>query len=294
MKIIVLGGTAFIKKALCRDDVEHITVISRDEFKQFNMANQFRDDPVTFLLGDVRDRDAMFKLIKNVDCVFHAAALKHVPSCEAQPLEAIKTNILGTANVLDAASHNGVKKLVYLSTDKSVYPINAMGMSKGLAEKLLIAYTDSPTIMNIVRYGNVVSSRGSVVPFWVEQIKRGEAVTITNPAMTRFLLPLTDAVGLVFDALSSRQRGRVFVKKSKAASMEMLARALFNIYRKIHNGPVRERTNIIGARGGEKLHETLLAEEDTGEAYVSKDHLLNITELTEFLKSLPEVMELFE
>jgi len=328
MRIAVTGGTgsfgrAFTAQAFQHPDIEHVTIISRDEFKQFHMAKAFASHPITFKLGDVRDRDAMFDLVKDVDCVFHAAALKHVTSCQEQPLEAVKTNILGTQNVLDAASHNGVKNLVFLSTDKAVYPINAMGMSKGMAERLLLGYSDSPTKMNIVRYGNVVPSRGSVIPLWIKQIREKEVATITDIKMTRFLFPIDTAVELVMTALKSPIGGRIFVAKSSSADMGMLLRALYNIYRKMYHGPVAEKISVIGARKGEKLHETLITLEEAERAtdmtdyfmiekkavrsfepgiflngckeVVSNDpeYRLEMPELTEFLETLPEVMGLF-
>jgi UDP-glucose 4-epimerase len=215
---------------------------------------------VRFVIGDIRDRDSIFSAMRGVDYVFHAAALKHVPQCEFFPYEAVKTNVIGAMNVLDAADFHGVKKVVVLSTDKAVYPINAMGQSKALMEKLMIAKsrdTHSKTTFCAVRYGNVMYSRGSVIPLFVRQIKEGRPITLTQAKMTRFLLPLPYAVDLVLYALAHGNNGDIFVKKAPASTTEDLARACLNVFNA--KNEIRE----IGIREGEKMHETLISEEES-------------------------------
>lgn len=244
MKIAVIGGTgsfgnAFVKKY----HTEHeITVISRDENKQHEMRLIYPD--VHYALGDIRDRGRMSELIKGFDCVFQAAALKQVPSCEFSPTEAMKTNILGTDHVMDAANATGAK-VVFLSTDKAVYPINAMGISKAMAERIVAAKGGV-----ITRYGNVMRSRGSIIPIWEQQAKEGKPLTITDPTMTRFLMSLDESIDLVMYAMENGEAGDVFVKKAPASTMETLAKA------------ISPDTKLIGVRHGEKKHETLLSLEE--------------------------------
>ncbi len=225
------------------------------------MRNRLKSPILKFLIGDVRDRDSITKAMKNVDYVFHAAALKQVPTCEFFPMEAVKTNILGTNNVLEAAEENGVKKVVVLSTDKAVYPINAMGMTKALLEKIMLAKArnangGSGTIFCGVRYGNVMCSRGSVIPLFIEQMHNNQKLTITNPDMTRFLLPLPLAVGLVLHALEKGENGDILIRKSPASTMGTLAQAMIDIFK--YNKGIQ----IIGIREGEKTHETLVTREE--------------------------------
>lgn len=262
--IIVTGGTgsfgnAVIEGLLADCNVRRIIVFSRDEKKQHDMRLRFNNPKLRFVIGDVRDRDTVFHAMNGVDMVFHAAALKHVPSCEFFPMETVKTNVIGTNNVLEAAEHYEVQKVVVLSTDKAVYPINAMGLSKALMEKLMIAKTlttTSPTIFCGVRYGNVMYSRGSVIPLFVNQIKSGRPLTVTIPHMTRFLLPLPKAVDLVLYALAHGEGGDIFVRKAPASTIKELAQACVNIF-----GVQREIIEI-GIREGEKIHETLVGWEE--------------------------------
>lgn len=248
MKILITGGTgsfanAFIKKYSSEHE---LTVFSRDELKQHDMRLRYPN--IRYELGDVRDRARIGEVVKGHDAVFHAAALKQVPSCEFYPFEAVKTNILGTEHVLDAATNAGAK-VVFLSTDKAVYPINAMGTSKAMAEKLAIAKGAVVT-----RYGNVMRSRGSIIPIWEEANASGELLTLTNPHMTRFLLSLDDSIDLVMHAFEAGEAGDLFVKKAPACSMETLAEA------------VGGGTKVIGVRHGEKMHESLLSAEEMARA----------------------------
>lgn len=252
-------GNAVLKRFL-NTDIKEIRIFSRDEKKQDDMRKQYKNDKIKFYIGDVRDLASVKNAMHGVDYIFHAAALKQVPSCEFFPLEAVKTNVLGTENVLTAAIEYGVKKVICLSTDKAAYPINAMGISKAMMEKVFVAKskTVSPdkTVICGTRYGNVMASRGSVIPLFVDQIKSGQALTITNPEMTRFLMSLEEAVELVVFAFQNAQSGDIMVQKSPASSIGDLAKAikeLFNADNKI---------NIIGTRHGEKLYETLLTREE--------------------------------
>lgn len=262
--IMVTGGTGSFgntvaKRILEEYECKEIIIYSRDEKKQHEMRLRFNDPRLTFIIGDVRDREKVFRAMKRVDLVFHAAALKHVPSCEFFPLEAIKTNVLGSSNVLDAAEFHEIERVVILSTDKAVYPINAMGMSKALMEKAMVARSrtaKSRTVFCGVRYGNVMYSRGSVIPLFVSQIKEGKPLTITNPHMTRFLLPLPDSVKLVLFALENGGNGDIFVKKSPASTVKDLARACLNVFDS--NSDIVD----IGIREGEKMHETLVTQEE--------------------------------
>ena len=262
--ILVTGGTgsfgrSVIKKLLENYNLKKIIVFSRDEKKQHDMRRDINHPRLHFVIGNVRERDIVFNAMKGVDFVFHAAALKHVPSCEFFPMEAVKTNILGASNVLDAAEYYEIQKIVVLSTDKAVYPINAMGLSKALMEKNTIAKamsTPSSTTFCGVRYGNVMYSRGSVIPLFVNQIKQGQPLTVTVPYMTRFLLSLPNAVDLVLHALVYGKNGDIYVRKAPASTIQDLAQACSNIFRA--NNPIMQ----IGIRKGEKIHETLVSWEE--------------------------------
>lgn len=274
-RILITGGTgsfgSTFMQALLPLSPSEIIIFSRDELKQFEMRSQFDSSLLRFVIGDVRDKDVINHAMKGVDYVFSAAALKQVPTCEFFPMEAVKTNILGTHNVIDAAIKENVKKLVILSTDKAVYPINAMGMSKALMEKIMIAsarelsHKGSKTVLCGVRYGNVMYSRGSVIPYFVNLIKQNKKLRITNPKMTRFLLPLRDSVKLVLHALTDGENGNMYVKKAPAADIKTLAKAMCKIFGK------REDFEIVGVRAGEKTHETLIAKEEWTRAKDQKD-----------------------
>ena len=262
--ILVTGGTgsfghAFVSSVI-DSDVREIRILSRDELKQEEMRIRVNDRRVRFFLGDVRDPDSVEGAMVGVDLVFHAAALKQVPSCEFFPMQAVRTNILGSENVVRSAIARGVKSVVCLSTDKAAYPINAMGMSKALMERVAQSYARRPesagTVVSCVRYGNVMCSRGSVIPLFLKQIRAGQPITLTVPEMTRFMLPLADSVGLVLFALEHARPGDLFVKKAPACTVEDLAQALKNIFRS--DVPTR----IIGIRHGEKMYETLVTREE--------------------------------
>lgn len=263
-KLLITGGTGTFGNAVLRrflkTKIEEIRIFSRDEKKQDEMRNTFRNPKVRFYLGNVRDYDSIMQALRGTDLIFHAAALKQVPSCEFFPLDAIRTNAIGADNVMKAAIACNVKNMILLSTDKAVYPINAMGMSKALMEKLMIAkaraYGDSGTIFCSTRYGNVMGSRGSVIPLFISQILAGEPLTITDPNMTRFMMSIDDAVDLVLYAFDHGNPGDVFVQKAPAATIETLARALKKLFKA--NNEIR----IIGTRHGEKLYETLLTREE--------------------------------
>lgn len=262
--ILITGGTGSfgnaVLKVVIMSNFKEIRIFSRDEKKQDDMRKRLNNPKVKFYIGDVRDQRSVENAVKGVDYIFHAAALKQVPSCEFFPLEAVKTNILGTDNVLDSAERNGVKKVVILSTDKAAYPINAMGMSKALMEKVMIARSrnlnDTKTIFCGTRYGNVMASRGSVIPLFIEQIKENKPLSITDPFMTRFMMTLEDAVNLVLFAFQNGKNGDIFVQKAPAATIETLSKALLDLYNSA--APIR----IIGTRHGEKLYETLVNRED--------------------------------
>ncbi|EKF50165.1 polysaccharide biosynthesis protein capd [Thermosipho africanus H17ap60334] len=265
--ILITGGTGSFGNAFLRKimnlDVREIRIFSRDEKKQDDMRNLYKNPKLKFYIGDVRDYNSIQHATKGVDYIFHAAALKQVPSCEFYPMEAVKTNIIGTDNVLTAAINNGVKKVVCLSTDKAVYPINAMGMSKALMEKVAIAKsreTDETTI-SITRYGNVMASRGSVIPLFIEQIRRNVPITITDPTMTRFMMSLDEAVELVLYAFKNGKSGDIFVKKAPAATIGLLAETIRELLGR-ENHPIK----IIGTRHGEKKHETLITREEMAKA----------------------------
>ena len=261
--LLITGGTgsfgnAVIKRFLNTDHFREIRIFSRDEKKQDDMRNLLKSDKLKFYIGDVRDRESLTPAIKGVDYIFHAAALKQVPSCEFFPLEAVKTNILGTENVLNASIKNNVKKVICLSTDKAAYPINAMGISKAMMEKVAIAESRNlqNTIVCLTRYGNVMASRGSVIPLFINQIKSGLPLTITDPNMTRFLMSLNDAVDLVLFAFEKGNQGDLFVNKAPAATIGDLAKAIKELAK------VDNEIKIIGTRHGEKLYETLCTREE--------------------------------
>jgi UDP-glucose 4-epimerase len=266
--LLITGGTGTFGNAILdrflETDIREIRIFSRDEKKQDEMRNALRNPKVTFYLGNVRDYDSILAAMISVDLVFNAAALKQVPSCEFFPLEAIRTNSLGAENVMNAALACGVKNMIALSTDKAVYPINAMGMSKALMEKMMVAkartYGDSSTIFCGTRYGNVMGSRGSVIPFFIHQILSGMPITVTDPNMTRFMMSIDDAVDLVVYAFQRGNPGDIFVKKAPAATIETLANALKRLFNA--NNEIR----IIGTRHGEKLYETLLTREEMAKA----------------------------
>ncbi|KPF68702.1 UDP-glucose 4-epimerase [beta proteobacterium AAP99] len=261
--LLISGGTGSFGNAVLRrllgSGLREIRVFSRDEKKQDDMRKKYDSPKLKFYIGDVRDYQSVLNVVRGVDYVFHAAALKQVPSCEFHPLEAVKTNVLGTENVLEAAITSGVKRVVVLSTDKAVYPINAMGISKAMMEKVAVAKSRSATgtVINVTRYGNVMCSRGSVIPLFTQQIRAGKPITITDPAMTRFMMTLDDAVDLVLYAFEHGQPGEIFVQKAPAATIETLAYALTGLLDK----PEHE-VRVIGTRHGEKLYEALLSREE--------------------------------
>lgn len=263
--LLITGGTGSFGNAVLKrfldTDIAEIRIFSRDEKKQDDMRKRYAHSKLKFYIGDVRDYQSILNATRGVDYIYHAAALKQVPSCEFYPMEAVKTNILGTENVLEAAIQNEVARVVCLSTDKAVYPINAMGISKAMMEKVMVAKarTANPTKTVIcgTRYGNVMASRGSVIPLFIEQIRAGKALTITDPDMTRFMMTLADAVDLVLYAFEHGQNGDLFVQKAPAATVEVLAKALTSLL-KVPDHPI----NIIGTRHGEKLYEALLSREE--------------------------------
>ena len=266
--LLITGGTGSFGNAVLKrflsTEVSEIRIFSRDEKKQDEMRLRYKNEKLKFYIGDTRDIDSLQDSMRGVDFVFHAAALKQVPSCEFYPLEAIKTNMLGTENVLNSAISNGVKKVVVLSTDKAVYPINAMGISKAMAEKLVVAKSRNLSTVNTVlcctRYGNVMASRGSVIPIFIDQILGGKPLTITDPKMTRFLMSLEESVDLVLYAFANAKQGDIFVQKAPASTVEDLAKALLTIYSS--NSGIK----IIGTRHGEKLYESLVSREEMAHA----------------------------
>ena len=269
--LLITGGTGSFGNAVLRrfldSDIGEIRIFSRDEKKQDDMRKRYSHSKLKFYIGDVRDYHAVLNVTRGVDYIFHAAALKQVPSCEFYPLEAVKTNILGTENVLEAAMINRVKKVVCLSTDKAVYPINAMGISKAMMEKVIVAKSrntgESETVICCTRYGNVMASRGSVIPLFLRQIFSGNAISITDPFMTRFMMTLDDAVDLVLHAFEHGSNGDIFVQKSPGATIQVLVKALLQI-----TGKPDHAVEVIGTRHGEKLFEALCSRE---EMYVSID-----------------------
>ena len=262
--LLITGGTGSFGNAVLQrilnTEVSEIRIFSRDEKKQDELRSKYGDSRINFFIGDTREYQSVARAMKGVDFVFHAAALKQVPSCEFFPLEAVKTNILGTENVLTAAVAAHVKRVICLSTDKAVYPINAMGMSKALMEKVMIAksrnLSEHQTVLCGTRYGNVMASRGSVIPLFIEQMKKGLPLTLTNPKMTRFMMTLEDAVDLVWFAFENGKQGDLFVQKSPACTIETLAQAMLSLY------DSKVGTKLIGTRHGEKLFETLVNRED--------------------------------
>ncbi|MDY6218596.1 NAD-dependent epimerase/dehydratase family protein [Butyricimonas virosa] len=267
--LLITGGTGSFGNAVLRrfldSDVKEIRIFSRDEKKQDDMRHHLQNSKVKFYIGDVRDKRSVDGVMSGVDYVFHAAALKQVPSCEFFPAQAVRTNVLGTENVLDSAIEHGVKNVVVLSTDKAAYPINAMGISKAMMEKVAIAKgrqlgENGATTICCTRYGNVMASRGSVIPLWVEQMKTSSPITITDPSMTRFMMTLDDAVDLVIYAFQHGHNGDLFVQKAPAATLDVLAQALKVLYRS------SVEVKVIGTRHGEKLYETLVTREEMAKA----------------------------
>ena len=274
--LLITGGTGSFGNAVLRSflntDIKEIRIFSRDEKKQDDMRKKYNNDKLKFYLGDVRDVNSVKDAVRGVDFIFHAAALKQVPSCEFYPMQAVQTNIIGTENVLNAAINEKVKKIIVLSTDKAVYPINAMGVSKAMMERVAVAKSrnldDHETMIACTRYGNVMASRGSVIPLFIDQIRNGKPITITDPSMTRFMMSLDQAVKLVLFAFENGKNGDIFVQKAPAATIELLANTLKNML-----GKQDHEIKIIGTRHGEKLYETLLTKEemvkavDMGEYY---------------------------
>ncbi|GLO14102.1 UDP-glucose 4-epimerase [Pseudomonas putida] len=266
--LMITGGTGSfgntVLKRFLNTNVKEIRVFSRDEKKQEDMRIALSNDKVKFYIGDVRDYQSVAEAMVGVDYIFHAAALKQVPSCEFYPMEAVKTNVIGTENVLNAAIANGVKRVVVLSTDKAVYPINAMGISKAMAEKLMVAKSrmipQQGPVICATRYGNVMASRGSVIPLFVDQLKAGNELTVTDPNMTRFLMSLEDSVDLVLHAFENAQQGDIFVQKAPASTVQELAEALRQLFKR--ENPIK----VIGTRHGEKLYESLISREEMAKA----------------------------
>ncbi len=264
--LLITGGTgsfgnAVLKRFLNTDHFKEIRIFSRDEKKQDDMRHEIQNGKVKFYIGDVRDKRSVDGAMRGVDYVFHAAALKQVPSCEFFPMQAVRTNVIGTENVLDSAAEHGVKNVVVLSTDKAAYPINAMGISKAMMEKVAVAKArslgDNPaTTICVTRYGNVMASRGSVIPLWIDQIKAGNPITITDPNMTRYMMTLDDAVDLVRYAFENGNSGDLFVQKAPAATLSVLAQALKEMLN------ADNEVRVIGTRHGEKLYETLVTREE--------------------------------
>jgi UDP-glucose 4-epimerase len=282
--LLITGGTGSFGTAVLNrfidSDLKEIRIFSRDEKKQDDLRRKINNPKVKFYIGDVRDFNSVENAVRGVDYIFHAAALKQVPSCEFFPVEAVKTNILGTENVLEAAINNKVKKVIVLSTDKAVYPINSMGMTKALAEKVMIAKSRNlsaeQTTLCATRYGNVMASRGSVIPLFIEQIKQKRPITITNPQMTRYLMSLEDAIDLVLFAFINGNQGDIFIQKAPAATIETLAKAMLELF----NSP--NEIKIIGTRHGEKLYETL----------VSKEEMVKAVEMDNYYKISPDTRDL--
>lgn len=279
--LLITGGTGSFGNAVLRrfldSDIKEIRIFSRDEKKQDDMRHRLQNPKVKYYIGNVRDKASVDVAMRGVDYVFSAAALKQVPSCEFFPMEATRTNVEGTANVLASAIEHGVKNVVVLSTDKAAYPINAMGISKALMEKVAIAKgrelgDGAQTTICCTRYGNVMASRGSVIPLWVEQIIDGKPITITDPEMTRFMMTLDDAVDLVIYAFTHGHNGDLFVQKAPAATLNTLAKALKEIYAKIKPEYGETEVKVIGTRHGEKLYETLVTREEMAKAIDMGDY----------------------
>lgn len=324
---MISGGTGSFGGSVLRrfltTDIKEIRIFSRDELKQDDMRKFYNNNKLKFHIGDVRDKNSIDDAMRGVDYVFHAAALKQVPSCEFYPMQAVKTNIIGTENLLNSAINAGVKKVIALSTDKAVYPINAMGISKAMMERVIVSKGRNVkgTMIACTRYGNVMASRGSVIPLFVDQVKNGKPITITDPKMTRFMMSLDDAVDLVLFAFENGESGDIFVQKAPAATVELLAHTM----KKILGAPDHE-VKTIGTRHGEKLYETLLTKEEmvkaidmgeyyripadtrdlnyskffeegeevvteAGEYHSHNTHRLNEKELTELLLNLGEIQD---
>ena len=273
-RLLITGGTGTFGNAVLKHSLMlglgEIIVFSRDEKKQDEMRHLYSSPKIKWMIGDVRDYGSLCDAMVDVDFVFHAAALKQVPSCEFYPMEAVRTNVLGTENVCNAATANKVKRVILLSTDKAAYPINAMGMSKALAEKVVVAKSrvaaDRGTILCCTRYGNVMASRGSVIPLFIDQIRAGKSLTVTDPRMTRFMMSIDDAVNLVLYAFENSESGDLFVRKAPAATMETLSEAIQKVFDR------RVGTTVIGTRHGEKLYETLLTREEMVHAIDKGDY----------------------
>lgn len=289
--ILITGGTGSfgntVVKRLLPLKPKKIIIFSRDELKQEEMRNRYNSPILHWVIGDTRDYTSINDAMKGVDYVFHAAAYKQVPMCEIYPMEAVKTNVLGSENVFRAADENKVKRVVALTTDKAVYPINAMGMSKALMEKIMISYSKkSQTIFCGVRYGNVLASRGSVIPFFLSLIKAGKPLEVTNPDMTRFLLTLDDAVDLVLETLVNGEQGEIYVRKAPACTTGDLAVAISDLFE-------HEDYVVTGIREGEKIHETLIASET--EPFTSEiTERLDVDKVKKLLLTLPEIREAFD
>jgi len=325
--ILITGGTGSFGHTLLKrfltTDIKEIRIFSRDELKQDDMRKFYNNDKLKFYIGDVRDKNSIDDAMRGVDYVFHAAALKQVPSCEFYPMQAVKTNVIGTENLLNSAIAACVKKVIALGTDKAVYPINAMGISKAMMERVTVAKGRNvkDTMIACTRYGNVMASRGSVIPLFIDQVRNGKPITITDPNMTRFMMSLDDAVDLVLFAFENGQSGDIFVQKAPAATVELLAHTMKNIL-----GAPDHKVKTIGTRHGEKLYETLLTKEEmvkaidmeryyripadtrdlnynqffeegeevvteAGEYHSHNTHRLNEDELTELLLNLREIKD---
>lgn len=272
-KLLITGGTGSFGNAILRrflvTDIAEIRIFSRDELKQDNMRKLYNNDKLKFYIGDVIDPNSINDAMNGVDYVFHAAALKQVPSCEFYPMQAVKTNIVGTENVLNSAISAGVEKVIALSTDKAVYPINAMGISKAMMERIVVSKgrSENQTMIACTRYGNVMASRGSVIPLFIKQIKNGNPITITDPQMTRFMMSLDQAVDLVLFAFEHGESGDIFVQKAPAATIQTLAKSITKIL-----GKPSHEIKTIGTRHGEKLYETLLTKEEMVKAIDMDDY----------------------
>lgn len=262
-------GSTMVKDLLKKKNIKEIRIFSRDENKQEKLRLELNSKKIKFFIGDVRDLNSIKKATEDVDYIFHAAALKQVPSCEFYPMEAVRTNIIGTRNVIDACKYNKIKKAIFLSTDKAVYPINAMGMTKALMEKVVLSYSkDSNVNFCITRYGNVMGSRGSVIPLFINQIKNNKKITITNLQMSRFLMSLKDTVNLVYQALNEGKNGDIFVQKSPSATIEIIAKSLLKILKK------NNKFENIGVRNGERLYEILISKEEMIRTIIKKNYFI--------------------
>jgi len=325
--LLITGGTGSFGNAVLKrflnTEIKEIRIFSRDELKQDEMRKLYNNDKLKFYIGDVRDKNSIDDAVMGVDYVFHTAALKQVPSCEFYPMQAVKTNVIGTENLLNSAINAGVKKVIALSTDKAVYPINAMGISKAMMERVVVskARNIKGTMIACTRYGNVMASRGSVIPLFIDQVKNGKPITITDPSMTRFMMSLDQAVDLVLFAFENGQSGDIFVQKAPAVTVKLLANTMKNIL-----GRPNHEVKTIGTRHGEKLYETLLTKEEmvkaidmgeyyripadtrdlnynkffeegeeviteAGEYHSHNTHRLNEEELTELLLNLREIQD---